>query len=171
MQVFPIPPASGRGILWFFIIMMVVLGAVTLMMGWAAWSTQNSRAEVSPAGLKLVGDLWGRTIPLDRLELDGARVVDLRGEPDLVPRRRTMGTALGNYSAGWFRLRSGEKALLYLTDRRRVVYIPTLDGYSLLLSQNEPRRFLDALHDATGGPAADVTGSTAGNTDESTEGE
>lgn len=57
MQVFPIPPASGRGILWFFIIMMVVLGAVTLMMGWAAWSTRNSRAEVSPAGLKLVGDL------------------------------------------------------------------------------------------------------------------
>ena len=70
MQVFPIPPASGRGILWFFVIMMVVLGAVTLMMGWAAWSTRNSRAEVSPAGLKLVGDLWGRTIPLDRLELD-----------------------------------------------------------------------------------------------------
>ena len=171
MQAFPIPPASGRGILWFFIIMMVVLGAVTLMMGWAAWSTRNSRAEVSPAGLKLVGDLWGRTIPLDRLELDGARVIDLRGEPDLVPRRRTMGTALGNYSAGWFRLRSGEKALLYLTDRRRVVYIPTLDGYSLLLSQSEPRRFLDALHDATGGTAANVTGSTAGNIDEATEGE
>ena len=167
MQVFPIPPASGRGILWFFIIMMVVLGAVTLMMGWAAWSTRNSRAEVSPSGLKLVGDLWGRTIPLDRLELDGARVVDLRGEPDLVPRRRTMGTALGDYSAGWFRLRSGEKALLYLTDRRRVVYIPTLDGYSLLLSQSDPRRFLDALHDATGDPA----GSAAGNSDEATEGE
>ena len=74
-----------------------------------------------------------------------------------------MGTALGGYSAGWFRLRSGEKALLYLTDRRRVVYIPTLDGYSLLLSQGEPRRFLDALHDATGG--------TAGNADEATEGE
>lgn len=162
MQVFPIPPASGRGILWFFIIMMVVLGAVTLMMGWAAWSTRNSRAEVSPAGLKLVGDLWGRTIPLDRLELDEARVVDLRGEPDLVPRRRTMGTALGDYSAGWFRLRNGEKALLYLTDRRQVVYIPTLDGYSLLLSQSEPRRLLDALHEATGGRAGDTGEATEG---------
>ncbi|MXW66640.1 MAG: hypothetical protein F4Z72_06490 [Gemmatimonadales bacterium] len=162
MQVFPIPPASGRGILWFFIIIIVVLIGVTLMLGWAAWSTRNSRAEVSPAGLKLVGDLWGRTIPLDRLELDEARIVDLRGEPDLVPRRRTMGTALGNYSAGWFRLRSGEKALLYLTDRRRVVYIPTLDGYSLLVSQSEPRRFLDALHETAGG----ADGHTAGDTTE-----
>ena len=121
------------------------------MLGWAAWSTRNSRAEITPAGLRLVGDLWGRTIPLDRLELDDARVVDLRGEPDLAPHRRTMGTALGNYSAGWFRLRSGEKALLYLSDRRQVVYIPTLDGYSLLLSQSEPQRFLEALHDAAGG--------------------
>ncbi|WP_419162810.1 PH domain-containing protein [Candidatus Palauibacter sp.] len=151
MQVFPIPPAGGRGIIWFFIIIIVVLMGVTLMLGWAAWSTRNSRAEVSPEGLKLVGDLWGRTIPLDQLQLDDARVVDLRGEPDLVPRRRTMGTALGGYSAGWFRLRNGEKTLVYLTDRRRVVYIPTRDGYSLLLSQSAPGRFLDALRNATRG--------------------
>ena len=157
MQVFPIPPASGRGILWFFIIIIVILIGVTLMLGWAAWSTRHSRAEISPAGLKLVGDLWGRTIPLDHLELNEARVVDLRGEPDLIPRRRTMGTALGDYSAGWFRLRGGEKALLYLTDRRRVVYIPTLDGYSLLLSQSEPRRFLDALHETAGGAAGNTS--------------
>ena len=152
MQVFPIPPASGRGILWFFLIIIVVLLGVLLMLGWGAWSTRHSRAEVSPAGLRLVGDLWGRTIPLDRLALDEARVVDLGGEPDLVPRRRTMGTAVGGYSAGWFRLRGGEKALLYLTDRRRVAYIPTHDGYSLLISQSEPQLFLDALRDATGDP-------------------
>ncbi|WP_419934321.1 PH domain-containing protein [Candidatus Palauibacter sp.] len=151
MQTFPIPPASGRGIIWFFVIVIVLLIGVTLMLGWAAWSTRHSRAEVSPDGLKLVGDLWGRTIPLDHLELDDARIVDLRGEPDLVPRRRTAGTALGGYSSGWFRLRNGEKSLLYLTDRRRVVYIPTRDGYSLLLSQSDPRRFLEALQDATGG--------------------
>ena len=151
MQTFPIPAAGGRGILWFFIIMIVILIGVTAILGWAAWSTRNSRAEVSPAGLKLVGDLWGRTIPLDHLALDEARVVDLRGEPDLVPNRRTAGTALGGYSAGWFRLRNGEKCLLYLTDRRRVVYIPTRDGYSLLISQSDPRRFLDALQEASGG--------------------
>lgn len=155
MQTFPIPPASGRGVLWFFVIIIVILLGVLLMLGWAAWSTRHSRAEVSPAGLKLVGDLWGRTIPLDSLALDDARIVDLRGEPDLVPRRRTAGTAVGGYSAGWFRLRNGEKSLLYLTDRRRVVYIPTRNGYSLLLSQSDPRRFLEALHDASSTDAPD----------------
>ncbi len=145
MEVFPIPAAAGRGAFWLFAVIFVLLVGVTVMMGWLAWSTQNSRAEIHPQELKLVGDLWGRTIPLDRLDLGEARIVDLRNAPDLVPRRRTMGTALGSFSAGWFRLRGGEKALVYLTDRRRVVYIPTLDGYSLLLSQEDPQRFLAAL--------------------------
>ncbi len=144
-QVFPIPPAEGRGMLWFFIIMMVVLAGVQVIMGWSAWSSRHSRAEVTTETLKLVGDLWGRTIPLEQLRLDEARVVDLRAAPDLKPRRRTMGTAVGDYQAGWFRLKGNEKALVYVTDRRRVVYIPTRDGYSLLLSQNDPERFLASL--------------------------
>ena len=34
----------------------------------------------------------------------------------LRPGLRTMGTGLPGYRAGWFRLRNGEKALLYLTE-------------------------------------------------------
>lgn len=56
-----------------------------------------------------------------------------------------MGTGLRAFAAGWFRLRGGEKALIYLTDRHSVLYVPTLDGYSLLLSSSEPERFLAAL--------------------------
>jgi len=43
------------------------------------------------------------------------------------------------------RLGTGEKALLYLTDRSRAVYIPTLAGYSVLLSPDDPDAFLGAL--------------------------
>jgi hypothetical protein len=43
------------------------------------------------------------------------------------------------------RLRNGEKALLYLTDRSRAVYVPTHDGYSVLLSPADPDAFLAAL--------------------------
>ena len=56
-----------------------------------------------------------------------------------------MGTGLPGYQAGWFRLRNGEKALLYLTDRARAVYIPTTAGYSLLLSPADPDGFLSQL--------------------------
>ena len=40
------------------------------------------------------------------------------------------------------------RRLAYLTDRRRVVYLPTRDGYSILLSVREPQAFLDALKTA-----------------------
>lgn len=56
-----------------------------------------------------------------------------------------MGTGLPGYQAGWFRLTNGERALLYLTDRRRAVYVPTTAGYSVLLSPAEPDAFVSAL--------------------------
>lgn len=146
-QVFPIPPATGRGSLWFLIGMMAFMVALCALFGYLAWSTRHSRAEVTADGLRLVGDLWGRTIPHASLRTDDGRIVDLRAEPDLQPTRRTMGTALGGFFAGWFRLRSGEKALVYLTDRRRVLYLPTTEGYSVLLSSAEPERLLEALRE------------------------
>jgi hypothetical protein len=36
--------------------------------------------------------------------------------------------------------------LVYLTDGRRAVYIPTERGYSLLLSPTDPDAFLAELH-------------------------
>lgn len=143
-QVFPIPPAAGKGA-WFLIALLVFMLGLAVLFGYLAWSTRNSRAEVTPAGLVLVGDLWGRTIPRERLDLDAARVLDLRAEPDLQPSSRRMGSAIGGYASGWFRLRNGEKALLYLTDRRSVAYLPTHDGYSVLLSSHEPERLIAAL--------------------------
>jgi hypothetical protein len=59
-----------------------------------------------------------------------------------------MGTGLPGYSAGWFSLRNGEKALLFVTDRSRVVRIPTRDGYSLMVSPRHPQAFMEALRAA-----------------------
>ena len=47
--------------------------------------------------------------------------------------------------AGWFRLRDGERALLYVTDPARVVYLPTADGYSVMLSVADPAAFIASL--------------------------
>ena len=71
--------------------------------------------------------------------------MDLTESREYQPRWRTFGTGLPGYRAGWFRLRNREKALLYVTDGSRVVYIPTRDNYSVLLSVAEPERFLQAL--------------------------
>jgi hypothetical protein len=106
---------------------------------------QAARFEVVGEGLRLRGDLYGRIVPREQLVLDGARRVDFAGEPGLLPKWKRVGTSLPGYQSGWFRLRNGEKALLYLTDRARAVYIPTTAGYSLLLSPLDPDGFLDAL--------------------------
>jgi hypothetical protein len=60
-----------------------------------------------------------------------------------------MGTGLPGYQAGWFRLRNGDRALLYLTDRSKAVYVPTTEGYGVLLSPAEPEQFLAALNTLT----------------------
>ena len=143
-EVFPIVPAPLK-VLWFFGGVSVLLVAVLLIVGVAAMSGRFSRFEVSSEGLRLRGDLYGRLIPLEALRVDESHILRLEKTSQFWPRRKTMGTNLPGYLSGWFRLRSGEKALLYVTDRRQVVYLPTTEGYSVMLSVAEPQRLLDAL--------------------------
>jgi hypothetical protein len=145
MESFAIVPGPARG-LWvlFAVILVILLIAATVLLA-TVRGARVSRFELSDAGLRLRGDLYGRMIPADSLRGAAARIVDLANTPDLRPRRRTMGTALPGYRAGWFRLRNGEKALVYLTETSRTVYVPTRSGYSVMLTPEQPERFLERL--------------------------
>ena len=46
---------------------------------------------------------------------------------------------------GWFKLQNGEKALLVLTNPKHAIYIPTTEGYSLLVSPERSDDFLQKL--------------------------
>jgi hypothetical protein len=89
--------------------------------------------------------LYGRTIPGRELIAEQARVLDLTKDTDYALARRTNGTGLPGYKAGWFRLRNGEKALVFVTDPKSVAYVPTRAGYSILVSVAEPARLLEAV--------------------------
>ncbi|HSA56551.1 MAG TPA: PH domain-containing protein [Gemmatimonadaceae bacterium] len=144
MAEFPIAPATSR-YLWFLVpVVLIMLGAL-LVLTISIRGGRASRFEVTEEGLRLRGDLYGRMIPRSQLRVEEARPVDLSREPGLRPSWRTLGTGLPGYQGGWFRLRNGEKALLYLTDRTKAVYVPTTSGYSVLLSPRDPDAFLDAL--------------------------
>lgn len=144
-ETFPIVPANSRAIWVLVVLVLAVLIVTAAVMIKTARGSLHSAFELSGQGLRLRGDLYGRTIPASALRGGSARIVDLRIEPGLVPRSRRFGTAVGDYRAGWFRLRNGEKALLYLTDRNRSVYVPTTADYSLLLTPQNPERFVDRL--------------------------
>jgi Bacterial PH domain len=143
MQVFHIAEPS-RGPYWVMVPALLILLAVGALIAITLHGSRSATFELSREGLRLRGDLYGRLIPRAQLVLSGAR----RLGPDdtaLHPSLRTLGTGLPGYQAGWFRLGNGEKALLYLTDRSRAVYIPTQAGFSVLLSPADPDAFLGAL--------------------------
>lgn len=143
-SVYGMVPAGPKPLLIMAPVLLLLIAAFAIL-AMTTLGSQRASFRVTDDALVLRGDLWGRTLPLDRLTLHAARVVDLRGEPSLRPRRRTFGTGLPGYQSGWFRLRNGEKALLFLTRRERVLHIPTRDGYSLLLSADRPDQMLTEL--------------------------
>jgi len=144
MQVFTIAPA-GMKPLWVLLPVALILVVVVSVLALSVWGARGARFELSESGLQLRGDLYGRLIPASSLRTDAARRVDLDANPGLRPRWRTLGTGLPGYQSGWFRLANGESALLYLTDRRKAVYVPTAFGYSLLISPDDPDAFVSAL--------------------------
>jgi len=144
MDIFAISPASPKP-LWILGIICILLAIILAALAYTAYSSRHSRVEIDNKRIKLVGDFWGREIPFKLLNVSDARILNLTATPEYAPRRRTFGTGLPGYASGWFRLRNGEKALVYLTRRHGVVYLPTADNYSLLLSVEEPESFIEML--------------------------
>jgi Bacterial PH domain len=143
-ETFQIIPGS-MSILWILAPFgLIVLGASGLLI-YSLAGARTARFEVSEEGLRLRGDLYGRLIPAADLHGQEARQVDLRRERELAPVLRTLGTAVPGYRAGWFRLRNREKALLYVTDPSRVVYLPTRAGYVVLVSVADPAAFIASV--------------------------
>jgi hypothetical protein len=139
-EVFEIASSNAR---W----MLMGIGLIPMLIGLGliAVGLNEPKFEISEAGLRLRGDLYGRLIPKAELNLEQSRMVDLTQEPNLEPTLRTFGTGLPGYSTGWFRLRNGTKALLYLTNHKQAVYVPTTAGYSVLVSPKDPAGFLAQL--------------------------
>ena len=146
MEVFTIAAANTKMIWLIGLIPLSVLLLVGAILGASVNGARNSTFEVSSEGLRIRGDWYGRVIPANHLVPDTARRVDLATSPELTPVRRTMGTGLPGYQAGWFRLRNGDSALLYLTDRSKAVYVQTTEGYGVMLSPSEPEKLIAALN-------------------------
>ncbi len=148
MDIFAITPASSKP-LWILAAICLLLLIVLAVLAFTAYSSRNSHIEMGSDRITLVGDFWGRAIPLRRLDVSNARIWDLTRESEFSPKRRTFGTGVPGYASGGFPLRGGEKALVNLAKRSEVVFVPTNDGYSLLLSVEEPAKFIEALQQHT----------------------
>ncbi|MFH1754886.1 MAG: PH domain-containing protein [Candidatus Latescibacterota bacterium] len=141
--VFPIVPASN-GPVWVAAAVLVVMLGVFLLLGYMAYASRHAEFVLSKDGLRIKRDLYGRLVPLSSIVFEQVRTLDLNKDREFRLKWRTNGAGMPGYQAGWFKLRNGEKALAFVTDRQRVVYIPTRDGYSVLLSVAHPNQFEEA---------------------------
>lgn len=140
-QVFPITPSTS-GWQWVFLVLLIAL------LGWLVFiliSPNKGSVELENQSLRLRVPIYGRSILITDLNVPESRVVDLSVEKNLGLKWRTNGIGMPRYLVGWFRLNDGQKALAAVTDPHRVVYIPTRDGYSLLVSVTNPEGLLGAL--------------------------
>jgi hypothetical protein len=131
-----------------YLILAVILLVVLIGGGvatYAAISSRNTKFEVSKDGVTILGDMYGRFVPKDKMVLKSARAVDLTVEEKYAPKWKTNGAGFPGYKSGWYRLKDDSKALVFITDPHRVVYIPTVDGSCLMMSVAEPEQFLAAL--------------------------
>ncbi|MFC3715953.1 hypothetical protein ACFONC_07310 [Luteimonas soli] len=98
-------------------------------------------------GLAVRTTFYSRKLGWSELQLPQARVVDLDEHTELKPMLKTNGTSLPGLRSGWFRLRNRHKALVAMGSGPRVLYLPTTQGYDLLLQARQPQALLERLRE------------------------
>jgi hypothetical protein len=142
-------------LLWILLLVPVILVlAIVSPVLYTAYSSRNARFVITPEGLEIHGSMYGRTIPRQTLVVEDARIAHLNTEPAVTVTSCIGGISAPGFAEGWFRLSSGGKALLFVTDEKQVVSVPTRQGYVVLLSPMRPELFLATLQRGTSVPAA-----------------
>ena len=142
---FPIVPGSTRSMVFILLVVCLPMLLVLAFFAYIVYSAKKISVNLSPQALQIKGAIYGRTINRENLLVENAKTVNMKTERDYKVSWRTNGIGLPGYSVGWFKLKNKDKALLFVTDRTRVVYIPTNQGYAVLLSVRQPDEFLQTL--------------------------
>jgi len=138
-----VPPKGNSSALMILIILIPIL--ISLFLGFNLFMLKNVRFNIDQNELQVKGGLYRRTLKIDELDRDSLFITDLAMNKNLTPVIKKNGIGLPGIKEGWFKLKNGEKALLFLTDTKKVVYIQTTKGYSLLLSIKNPEEFINRL--------------------------
>lgn len=141
---FSIIPA-GMGPLWVLVFSLGITILVGGIMGSFFLASRNTRFVVSDTGLEISGGMYGRSIPKEHLQVTAAKPLDLTQDTAYRLGARTNGAGMPGYQAGWFRLHNGEKCLAFVTNSQRVVYVPTSEGYVVMMSVENPTAMIESL--------------------------
>ncbi len=105
----------------------------------------SAKVTVNEEALVLDIPFYGFELPLETVDIEQSRKVDIEHDSQLTITRRVNGIGLPSFQYGWFALASHSKAFVVQTDKNALVYIPTSKGYPLLLSLEHPQDFIRYL--------------------------
>jgi len=142
-----IPSSSGPyAAIWIIsiavILVLLLVAALFISIG---YQSRHLKYTINDEGLRISPGLYGRFIPKGDIDTEGVRVMNLNVDTEYQLKGRTNGAGLPGFASGWFKLANKEKALAFVTDRNRVVYIPTNKDYSVLLSVQQAEEFAGVL--------------------------
>jgi hypothetical protein len=106
---------------------------------------KNATFSLTESGLTIRPGIYGRTVSKPDIITEEVHTIDLNYEKNYQPQWRTNGAGLPGYLSGWFSLKNGEKALMFVTNRSRVVYIPTRKKYAVMLSVQQAEEMVEAI--------------------------
>jgi hypothetical protein len=120
-----------------FVGMLVAMAVAAFFVAVMAWAVNRRSVELTESELTINAGFYSRTLKRESLRVEAGRMISLFEDRSIAPRWRTNGIRVPGFQAGWFRLANGDKALALLTDPRAVTYLPTTEGYALLISTSE----------------------------------
>ena len=124
-----------------FVILMFVLSFGLIS------SLKNSTLSLTDGELRIKSALYGRKIPIENIHINEVRAINLNEDTDYGISLRTNGTRLPNVSIGWMKLKNGQKALAFITDKTNVVLIPTKE-FVVMFSMNNIDEFIRTIQTA-----------------------
>ncbi len=129
-------PTAGSLGLW---IATLIIAAVSAFIGLFVFHRRSTALEITQTHLILKAPFYGRSVPLTALDSAALKTLDLTTDRDrdFKPKWRTNGVGLTRLQLGWFKLKNNEKAWCYITDLTAVVYLPTTEGYAVMVSAKD----------------------------------
>jgi len=121
------------------VIFLCLLAALMILLAVGTiYGMAHTKVSVGNGFLTVKSTFYGKKIPLDEINVDGVRKLNLGSDRDKDYRvtLRTNGIGLSGYTVGWMRLHNGHKALVYITDKTNVALIPTAK-FDVMFSTND----------------------------------
>lgn len=138
-----IQPKNSSYLLPMAIVIPLLLVIIGVLFG-LILGLKNSKLIVTDTSLIIKSPVYGKTIPLTDIDRAGIRFMNIDNNDEYQLTMRWNGIGMPGYKSGWFKLKNGQKALVFITDTSRVLMIPTRD-YPILFSSADGEEIMELL--------------------------